>query len=274
MRNIFISILFAGLLSCQDWERMVELPNNNSTNSRRVVLLEDFTGASCPNCPAAAVQLELMLKKYPNNLVVVGVHSKLLSNPVNPTDFNMHTPEADAVETFLGNFFGKPEAAINRKKFDGKSNIRISKPDTWLSFVEQELAHEPLVSLTIKKHYNSGTRELKITLEVKALTDIDKTVHIHCGILESGIIADQASTTGKIKNYENNHVLRKLLSSPEGDFLASSMTKDQVINKSYAFTLPVHQQVWVVDNCSIFGFVSLDANEKYVLQAAETKVTK
>jgi thiol-disulfide isomerase/thioredoxin len=260
------------LLSCNDWENPVQLPNTNNTSSKRVIVLEDFTGASCPNCPPAASIIESLLDKYPNNLVFIGIHSRFLAQPATSGDVDMRTPEAESIEKFLGAWLGKPEAAINRKKFENQANIRVGKPDTWSSFIDTELGIAPEVDVKISKLYDETGRVLTVNIEVKGLNAVNKPIHLHVGITESDIVADQASTSGKITNYVNNHVLRKLFTPIEGEFIANSIAKDQSIFKEYVYSLPQDAVVWKAENCSVFAYVSLDAAEKYILQAAEIKV--
>ncbi|MBK7231062.1 MAG: Omp28-related outer membrane protein [Saprospiraceae bacterium] len=269
-----ISFLFILIAACSDWEQPVVLPNQGGIQSSRVLLVEEFTGASCTNCPAGNAELVSIIDKYPNNVVVVGVHSNFLGNPAVAGEPDLRTKDAMDIETFLGTWFGKPEAAFNRRKFPNKSNIRVNRPDTWITFVEEELINAHIADLKLNITYDSLSRKVNITLVATALENINKPLFAHALITESEIFVTQLDLTGKIPNYRHEHVLRKLLTQVGGEKIADSLAKGQSASKSFEYTLPDENVLWVAKHCSAVGFISYDSSEKYVLQAAEGKIVK
>ena len=267
--SIFLLMTFS---QCADWEQVTQLNVNPGIISDRVVLVEDFTGASCTNCPGAASTLESLLEKYPNNLIVIGVHSRFLALPAKSGDPYFWTPESEDIEKFLGAWDGKPEAAFNRRLFPNEKKIRIGKPDTWISYLEQELVVAPKVDLNIKVTFDSVTRNVHIELKTKALTAINNKLHLHVALTESNILADQKSLTGILSPYTHNHVLRKLITPTSGEKIADQLDLNATIEKSYDFVLPTDAVLWQADRCSVIAYVSEDENSKYILQAAESKI--
>lgn len=271
---VFTLIAISFFFSCSDWE--VEIPLNNNTTTpektKRVVLIEEFTGASCVNCPKGIAQTTAIRNAYPENVVVVAVHSNFLGAPATAGQVNLRTPDAQAIETFLGSWFSKPEAAINRLYDAANQTYRYGSPDSWRGIVEEELKKDPAVELLIDKTYNETSRELKVKLTVKGLEALSKPLHIHCGITESQIIADQLDNTGKLIDFVHSHALRKMLSSIPGDKIGDGIAVNQSLEKEYNFTLPIDNILWKPENCELFAYVSLDENEKYILQAAEVKL--
>lgn len=264
-----ISVFF---ISCAEWETKTDIISTGVINTERTILIEDFTGASCPNCPVGVAELERIHDKYPDNIIILGIHSRFLAEPVIPTDPNLVTIDANNIEKFLGAYQGKPEAAINRR-FYAAPNIRILKPDTWLNFVEQELNRETEARLIIEKNFDESNRELSIKLTTTALIDLNFPIHVHVAIAESGIHTAQKNTNGIIDDYEQNHVLRKLLTPVGGDLLIASLGKNNSEVKEYKFTLPAETpKLWKADNCSIVAFVSRNDLDKVVLQANELKI--
>jgi len=270
----FILIAISVFFSCSDWE--VEIPLNKTDTTpektKRVVLIEEFTGASCVNCPKGITQTTAIRNAYPENVVVVAVHSNFLGAPATAGQVNLRTPDAQAIEAFLGSWFSKPEAAINRLYDAANQTYRYGSPDSWRGIVEEELKKDPAVELVIDKTYNESTRELKVTLKVKGLVTLSKPIHIHCGITESEIIADQLDNTGKLIDFVHSHALRKMLSPIPGDKIGDGITVNQSLEKEYNFTLPIDNILWNPEHCELFAYVSLDETEKYILQAAEVKL--
>lgn len=56
---------------------------------QRCVLLEDFTGQQCPNCPNAAVETNKLQESYPNSVIAVAIHGGPLS-PNTPVSLKSH----------------------------------------------------------------------------------------------------------------------------------------------------------------------------------------
>lgn len=70
---LFIAVLFNG---CSETEIIV--PKAGEIISDRVVLIEDFTGVKCPNCPNAAREITSLMGRYPKNVVAVAYHTEFL----------------------------------------------------------------------------------------------------------------------------------------------------------------------------------------------------
>jgi hypothetical protein len=260
------------IFSCHEWEQEIILPDTRITNSKRVVLIEEFTGASCVNCPAGIAATKAIQDIYPDNVVVLGVHSNFLAQPATKGQVDLRNPDAQAIEAFLGFWLAKPEAAFNRLYDDLNQSFRYGTPDSWKTFVDNELKKDPQVELLISRQYDETTRLLKVNLTVKAVIAINEAIHLHCGITESEIIADQLDNFNKLENYVHNHVLRKMITPIPGVKIADAVDAGQVITKEFSFTLPQDSILWKAEHCDVFAFVSLNENKKYVLQAAETKV--
>lgn len=267
-----VAISFLGFFACADWETMVTIPDNGPVNSKRVVVIEEFTGASCVNCPKGIAANAAIEKIYPYNVIIVEVHSNFLGAPATSGQVNLRTPDAQAIENFLGNWTAKPEAAFNRLYDGANQTFRYGSPASWKSYVDAELNKAPQVELKLTTVFDSASRTLKITLNVKALTAINESVHLHCGITESNIIADQLDNSGKLLNFVHNHVLRKMITPIPGEKIANALSVGQTISKEYpTFTLRDSIQ-WKPENCKVFAYASLDENKKYILQGAEGRV--
>ena len=261
------------LSSCSDWESEVNIPNDQAVESDRIVLIEEFTGAKCVGCPAGSEEVERLLHLYPANLVAVAVHSNFLASPAKAGDSILITPEANAIESYIGTWSGKPQAAINRRKFADQSYRRISTTvSTWRGYVEKLLNEDQNAELSISRNFDTLTRVLKITLTGTLFKAHNGALHCHVGITESGIIAAQKSNSGLIDPYTHNHVLRKLLSPVEGDVLEANPQIGTPYSKTYSFVLPPKTTWWDEENCDIFAFVSGDKSNKEILQAAQIDV--
>jgi thiol-disulfide isomerase/thioredoxin len=270
---LFAIIVF-GFVSCSDWEQMVAIPKTRVTDSNRVVIIEEFTGTTCPNCPAGIAQSEAIYEIYPDNVIVIAVHSNFLAAPASPAKKqpDLRNPDAQAIEVFLnGALFGKPEAAINRL-YDNTNNSFRYGLNEWKPLVDAELIKPLQVDLGISTNYDDATRELNVTLNITGIEAINEPIHLHCGIVESNIVADQLDAFNIIEDFVHKNVLRKMITPIPGKKIADIISPGQTISEPVNFILPIDSVLWVAENCTVFAYVSLGANKKYILQAAEAPV--
>ena len=111
------------------------IPTPQPTN----VLIEDFTGVKCANCPRAQLAAKNIVLANPKRVFVIGIHpgKGLLNSFVAPfktpgddydSKYDFRTPEGADLLTFLGGASQLPIGSINRTKFPTEANILIDDP--------------------------------------------------------------------------------------------------------------------------------------------------
>ena len=92
------------------------------------ILIEDFTGHYCGNCPLAAIEAKRLEEKYGSRIVVMGIHCTYFAKPKDPNGIfgnDYRTPAGDALESkFNVGSAGLPKGLINRSRF-GKTSVDI-----------------------------------------------------------------------------------------------------------------------------------------------------
>ncbi|MDY0101742.1 MAG: Omp28 family outer membrane lipoprotein [Lentimicrobium sp.] len=239
------------------------------------VLLEDYTGHACVNCPRAAVIAHDLKQVYGEQLVLVAVHAGFFAQPASSGeltyDFRTETgTEWD--ETFgIGNV-GNPNGMINRI---GLPNNHVVSPTGWGAAVVNALATAPLVDLQMINQYDPDERKLCTHIKTRFITDINKNLKLVVVLTESEIIKPQKNNdaevgpTPVIEDYEHNHVLRAAINSTWGNSIAAEGTVNpESVVKSFKYIL---KDEFVPENCSVVAFV-YDEATKEVLQAVEVPV--
>lgn len=241
----------------------------------RIVLIEEFTGKGCTNCPKGSRELENLLSFYKDQLVVVSIHANYFADPtafphLGPNDFR--TDEGEELFDYLGPVFGYPSAVVNRVKFNNSYPHGIN---VWSGLVAQEVEVEPLVEFTIDPAFNHTTRHLHLNIEGRAKADITDEVRISVMLLESGIVdfQDDAEAGGIVDDYVHNHVLRDMLTPYDGQVIAPSLASAEQFTKEFIYELPVS---FVPANCNVIVFISVNSSsgDKTVLQAGEAHITE
>ena len=67
-----LTLIILCIASCDKIEPPYSSGNTNpidTTSVKRNILIEDFTGHTCPNCPAAAAELETIHSIYGNQII-------------------------------------------------------------------------------------------------------------------------------------------------------------------------------------------------------------
>ena len=236
------------------------------------VLLEDYTGHTCVNCPRAATIAHGLKELHKEKLVLLAVHGGSFAkpNPLMPYDFRTEAgTEWDKI--FIG-FAGNPNGMVNRLGFP---NNHIVGPDGWGAAVNNALATELLVDLQMINQYDPDERTLCTHIKTRFIKDVNKNLKLIVVLTESGIIKPQksndpsAGTSQLIENYEHNHVLRAAINSTWGSSVALIGTANpESAVKSYKYIL---KDEFVPENCTVVAFI-YDEETKEVFQAVEADV--
>jgi hypothetical protein len=258
--------------SCDIVEEPYLVPVDGGTgpdtlNKVRKVLLEDYTGQKCPNCPEAAEIAHTLKTLHGEQLVLLTVHAGFYSSPDATGNFtaDFRTPEGTETNDFYNiSLYGYPMGLINRTNYN---SLPIVIKDDWETAVAIQLEIEPQADITITNTYNAGTRKLDCLLESEFLEDMDGTYNICVFIVESGIISPQQSEQDVILTYEHNHVLRTSMNGTWGDVVGNNgvALSGSKLTNNYSYTLPAE---WNAANCGVVAFIYNTATTE-VVQAEE-----
>lgn len=254
----------------------IEIDTSNNNTAKKRVLLEDYTGHTCVNCPGAAVIAHDLKTIYKDRLIIIAVHAGWFSNPTASGEFtnDFRTPEGTEWDTYFGiSAVGNPNGMVDRK---GLSETKhILSPSAWAEAVGTALNDPLQLNITIENDYNSSNRSLNTEVSIDFLATIDKNLKLIVAITEDGIIAPQKNnneeigTVPVISDYEHNHMLRAVINSTWGTQVATAGTSNpETLKKSFTYTL---DEKLNAGNCSVVAFV-YDNDTKEVLQVAQEEL--
>ena len=222
----------------------------------RVVLLEEFTGQSCPNCPSAHALTANLLDDYPEQLVAVSIQAGPLAGA-------LEIPDGSDIYS-LFNVSSQPQGMINRAVFD--RNREWHGTGFWRGFVEEEIAKDAGVAIEAEIDYNASTRGLNIQGKATLLNDFADDLKITVMLTESGIVAPQSNGGS---DYVHNHVLRDVVTDFSGDLIEIGNFTDDEATFNLNTTLA---NEWEESNMKVVVFIHEFENSDYVLQAFEAPV--
>lgn len=234
--------------------------------SNRRVLVMEFTGQQCPNCPLGAQTLQNIHEAYPENIITVGLHpfNHILTNPLGTNDPGLRSEEA----TVMFNYY-RPEG-FPCAVFDG--TIMDMSTGSWNKYFRQELIKAPEVDITLNANFNDKTRKLDVHYEIEYINNISDATNIQLWITESGIISPQINNGNPplIVDYNNKHVLRTSLTGEWGESLGKSHKNGEVVRGEVSYDVP---KEWNAEECHVVAFVQRPS-DKYIFQAAEKPLVR
>jgi thiol-disulfide isomerase/thioredoxin len=175
--GIILLIIIAIPFACDKIERPF-LQQNNSTNDTNTyvqkVLIEDFTGHRCGNCPRAHEKLHQILSLYGNKVIGMALHSGFFAMPLPPNyPADFRTTEADEI----ANTFGVtqwPIGMVNRTEYNG--SLLLSH-DAWTEAVEALIQQQPKAYISVQPTYNSISSKVDASISIKLLRCSNKKKH-------------------------------------------------------------------------------------------------
>ena len=229
-----------------------------------VVLLEDYTGVKCNNCPEAGALALQLQEQNEGHLVVLGVHPKsALQNPAGGfPDFR--TDDGNEWNNYF-NIAAYPNGLVNRTG-------GVLGSAQWTSAVNNIIGNDAPVRLIVKTEFDDATRELKVSIHSKFLIDVaSNDVRLTTCMMEDRIVGKQVTPNGVDENYVHRHVFRGTADNQTwGRVLSSAESISEGSNfiTNMKFTL---SDDYNADEFYIVAFIS-DNNTKEVLMATETKI--
>lgn len=237
----------------------------------RNVLVEDFTGHRCKNCPKATKALKDMKDAMGEDLVVLAIHSGASTftapNPPDyPTDFT--TVEGDDIADWFGGVPAQPIGMVNRDNYSAGSISHFKIYSQWNGIASGYLTETAVAELW-SMSYVSGTC---ITAHCQAtfLEDVSNNYSIAVYLKEDGIIAPQLLPDDtRDPDYVHNNVLRDAFTFALGEPLTTSpVTSMTNVHRSYQLEI---NPDWNTSNLKVVT-VLFDTDTREVVQVTQCDV--
>ncbi len=284
MKNLLFLFAFAilGLSSCDYVKPPYQTNSNGEIDTTdndsvvvkvRKVLLEDYTGHTCGNCPKAAKIADEQKETLKEKLVVMSVHAggfALPELPDYPTDFR--TPEGNELDQFFGiSAVGNPNGMVNRIDFPSSGHVKGHTD--WPGILANELAKPMEAWLSIVPQYNASTRKLDVTIKTEFVLAVSGDIKLAVFLVEDSVIADQKNylaNPSHVTNYVHRHVMRKSFSgSAFGELIAGNpQPSETTIDKSYSTTVSSN---YSENHCYVVAMI-YNASTYEIIQAEERKI--
>jgi hypothetical protein len=238
----------------------------------RKVLLEDYTGHKCVNCPEAAIKARSLEVQYERNLLVMAVHAGYYAKPDKTGEYtlDLRTKAGEDWNSEFG-FSSYPNGLVNRKPFEGSRIIGFEK---WGSAIDPLVSLPPDAQIKITNQYDSNSRQVFSTVYNRFITPLTGEYALTVCILEDSIIGAQKNSNENIGPYPDwygyvfNDVLRGSLNGSFGEVLTTSPDISLTYLGRYSSTLDTS---FISKNCWVLAFIS-NNKTKEIIQAEKKKI--
>ena len=160
----------------------------NSQIPKQKVLLEDYTGHQCGNCPRAAEMAHILKDSiYGDQLIILTVHAGWFSRTSDdyPTDYS--TEVGNDWDAFFGNSAaGNPNGMINRINYP---NGHIYQHTQWSQKIEEQLLSPPSIEIKIHANFNAAANLICIDTQTEILNQSNSDLSITVVLIEDSLIA-------------------------------------------------------------------------------------
>ena len=240
-----------------------DIPLNIDTNlvdsvivTEKQVLLEEFTGHKCVNCPEAAFYAHDLAAENDHRLIICTIHAGYQALPDATGDYATDFNTIPGTEIF--NFYGgdlavfPPAATINRVKDNtGKQVFNyFSGGGDWGVIIPDELAKESVINLKLINNFDPDKNNIFISVTATFTQQLDGVFKVVVYIVEDNIVAPQKNSNYSLPgapedidwlDYTHHNVLRDAISAIDGLNLSENGTITEGENYTQNFYYNINQ---------------------------------
>lgn len=272
--STLIALFAFALTSCDIIEEPVCLDCQAEASNMKI-LLEDFTGHQCGNCPRAHEQLEILEETYGENLIVVALHAGGFAATFPAAGYvpDYTTEMGDELLTLYdADNEGLPVGMVNRRTWaDGKV---LQKFASWGTQISTILAETPQLSIELSAEM-SDNETLDVDADLTYFAAGNSDHHLVVIVTEDSIYSKQSDydlSSGYVSDYHHKHMMRGSITSGNfGEQLTSNtIAIGEIFSREYQFAWNTD---WDASNCHIVAYV-IDNTTKEIIQAEQVSISE
>lgn len=226
------------------------------------ILLEEFTGVNCGNCPDGHRVAAALQTAQPEIMHLVSIHAGYFCPP--SPEFKID--EGAEIDAYFAPE-GYPSGMINRQRFGSASPVYYRSD--WYALSRAESKETAPVNLWIEGRYEASSRVLTVNVEGYFTDDVDGGAYLSVILTQNDIKGPQSG--GNMGNeYIHNHMLRAYLTPTWGEQITAT-AKGTYFSRQYTFDVP--EVIGTVDvkptDLEVMAFVMREKED--VLNVASAK---
>ena len=269
---ILLPVAAWALSACDNIESNERWEEKVPVEIKKNVLIEDFTGQNCVNCPAATdVIHQLQQGAAGAHIIAVGIHGGSMSYSVDKLPFGLATAIGETYNKDWG-VSSWPSGMVDRQG-------GLLEFTAWPSAAASRLQLDPAVDMQLSTAFDgnaSDTQWGKAEITVK-LSELQagalENAYVNVWITEGNIVARQTKPEGSDNAYVHQHVLRDVLTPAYGEKVMSQ-DAEGMATCTFSYDIPKtygRSSKTDVPNMTVVAFVT-KGEKGEVMQAEEARI--
>jgi hypothetical protein len=287
--NIIKTLFFIGLgalliSSCKEVGTVVDLGKNKplgllldtayteavQSPDVKNVLIEEFTGVRCLNCPQGHAELRSLKLAYPGRVIGLSLHSFIQDEVYPYSKVDLKSVIAQRIEQYLLYPGFKPNGAIDRVNFSGGQTVCNDYLD-WATLLPQRMSVATPVNLLVTPTFNATSGELLIDVKAHYTQDQTEPNKLSLFLVEDSIVTAQLQPNNTVDtNYIHNEIVREVYSDTLGDKLEHDLKRGTTVQRVYKVN--VSGKNYEYKHLKVLAFIHRYATTKEILQAKEIEI--
>ena len=269
---ILLPVAAWALSACDNIESNERWEEKVPVEIKKNVLIEDFTGQNCVNCPAATdVIHQLQQGAAGAHIIAVGIPGGSMSYSVDKLPFGLATAIGETYNKDWG-VSSWPSGMVDRQG-------GLLEFTAWPSAAASRLQLDPAVDMQLSTAFDgnaSDTQWGKAEITVK-LSELQagalENAYVNVWITEGNIVARQTKPEGSDNAYVHQHVLRDVLTPAYGEKVMSQ-DAEGMATCTFSYDIPKtygRSSKTDVLNMTVVAFVT-KGEKGEVMQAEEARI--
>ena len=233
--------------------------------TQKAVLIEDFTGHRCKNCPKASKAINELDSLFDSQVIPLAIHAGPSNftgvNNEYPTDFT--TEYSDDLATHFG-ISAMPMGLVQRIDYP---NSHQKTYTAWSGITYLELAKSPEALFTLSTEYDAPNRIGVLNYSVEMISNQSNPLWVAVYIKETGIISPQLMpNNSRNETYVHKNVFR---SAPLGPFGISISENGGTSGQTFTGSVTANlDPLWDANECEWVILIYDRSNYKVIQPAS------
>lgn len=267
MKKLFSIFAIAALILVSVGCDKIDINNTHKPyvpiGGNKTVLIKDFTGARCVNCPEAAEYVhQLQHNLGESRIFVLSVHAGFLAQPMGQFP-NFLTEEGT---TWYNNRDSNPLFSVDHVALTDGHTLNVDQVDIPVS---DALAETQLFDILINPTYDEESRLVKVENQFYPIGDGDGKYYATVCLVEDSIVGWQTVPGGVDKEYVFRNVFRGTLNGADGELVSNGpFFADDEFTNTCSIVL---DSTYNADQCYIMTYI-YDYESGKIMHTEMTKI--
>lgn len=246
-----------------------------------MILVEEFTGQTCSNCPKAHDLLEKLKETY-GNVIVMGLYKYnhgLTTPPVGALyDFRDSTATVIA-DNIYNSIPQLPTAGVDRVPVSGSNKLGSGD---WETVIKSRVDMADSLNLSVSSSYNAADKEISVSADIVYTKTVTNPQNLSIAILEDSMIDKQDVPAFPPSGFPDDvdpaylftNVFRgTITAAPHGDPIlpgTATKTPGTALKRTYIYKLK--SNIVNPKNCRVVAYVTNNFAGGTIVKAAQTRM--